>query len=175
MKRAFMGLAIVGLLSGCSSLSVSTDYSATADFSEIQTYQYTDTGQTAEEYNQLTHDRIVAALHRQAQEAGLTRVERDPDVLLGYYVSVDEQLVLNTTQMGYGFGPYWGRAGVGSTMTTASTHTQGTLVIDLWDDEEDKLVWRAIIRDTVRANPEQNAERINRGIASAFSDFPPGN
>ena len=45
-------------------------------------------------------------------------------------------------------------------------------MIDLWDDDEDQLVWRAIITDTVRANPDKNAERINRGIASAFADFP---
>jgi hypothetical protein len=163
----------VTLLSGCSSLRVATDYSAAADFSEIRTYQYRDTGQTAERKNQLVHDRIVAALHREAQASGLTETESNPDVLLGYYVSVDEQLVLNTTHMGYGWGPRWGTMGMGSSMTTASTHVQGTLVIDMWDDDEDQLVWRAIITDTVRSNPDQNADRINRGIASAFADFPP--
>lgn len=173
MRRAFIGVVILGLLSGCSSLQVSTDYSAAVDFSQIKTYQYHDSGQTAERKNQLVHDRIVAALHREAQASGLEEVESGADVLLGYYVGVDEQLVLNTTHMGYGWGPRWGTMGMGSSMTTASTHTQGTLVIDMWDDDEDQLVWRGIVTDTVRANPDKNAERVNRGIATAFADFPP--
>ena len=112
-------------MSGCSSLRVATDYSAAVDFTEVKTYQYTDTGQTAERKNQLVHDRIVAALHREAQASGLSEVKSDPDVLLGYYVSVDEQLVLNTTHMGYGYPYRWGAMGMGSSMTTASTHTSG--------------------------------------------------
>ena len=106
--------------------------------------------------------------------SGLREVTSDADVVVTYYASIEEQLQFDTMYTGVGG---WGGRRMGVGMSTASTRTttyqEGTLVVDIWQAGEDKLVWRGIISDTLRDNPERNAEMINRGIARAFEDFPP--
>jgi len=171
-----VGLLAVGLLSGCSSMRVVTDYSEAADFTQFKTFQYKNTDTTVEGSNPLVHTRIVEALRREMTAAGLTEVESDPDVYISYYGSTSQQVVFNTTHMGYGWGTSsWHRSGMSmtSSRTTASTFTSGTLVIDIWDARAKELVWRGEVTDSLSNNPNQNADRINRGIVNALAQFPP--
>ena len=88
---------------------------------------------------------------------------------------VAEQIVVNTTHMGYTWGPswHWHRAGFGGTTTTVRTYERGTLVIDIWEASEKLLVWRGIVEDVLRDNPARVADSIDRGIRRVFGRFPP--
>ena len=69
--------------------------------------------------------------------------------------------------MGYGgYGGYgmgwggWGMGGMGSSTTYATTYTEGTLIIDGYDPEEKKLVWRGTGTVTVKAKPEKQIKQV---------------
>ena len=57
--------------------------------------------------------------------------------------------------------------------TRATTLTQGTLMIDVWDAAENQLVWRGTVSDSVSGNAQRDADKIDRGIERAFRNFPP--
>lgn len=177
-RRYLPLIAVCGLvmLTGCSSMSVWTDYSEGVDFSELETFQYRDSSTNLSSSSPLVHQRIVTALEQQMVASGMKKVDSNPDVLVSYYASTTEQLQFRTTYTGVSS---WGRrrrgwgVGMSGSTTTASTFEQGTLVIDVWEAQENQLVWRAEIEDSLSSNPDRNQDRINNGIAKAFRDFPP--
>ena len=177
MKRVITGLMLVVLLAGCSSMRVSTDFSEAADFMQFKTFQYKETDFTVATANPLVHARIVEAIRHGIVESGLSEVESDPDVYVSYYGSMSQEIRLNTTSTGYSWGSsrHWHGHGMGLSTATTTSHTitTGHLLIDIWDAQENILVWRGQVSDTLSGSPGQDADRINRGIASVLSEFPP--
>ena len=176
MKRAFLGVIALGLLIGCSSTSVHTDYSVDADFSKFRTFEYRDSANTVERTAPLAHQRIVAAIREGMTSSGLTEVESNPDVFVTYYGSTDQQLQFSTMYTGVS---HWGRSsrhmgmGMASSSTRTTTVTQGTLMIDVWDAADNAMVWRGVAGSSLSQNPDRNTDTINRAIERAFNDFPP--
>ena len=168
-------LIVLGLLAGCSSKSVVFDYSENADFTQYRTFKYEPTNTTLEAQNQLVHTRIVEALRRELTAAGLTEDDQDPDIYVSYYGSTSEEIRLNTTYMGYNSWSSRHRhsMGMASSTTTATTLTTGTLLIDIWDARESVLIWRGEVSDSLSGDPGRDADRINRGVESVLSNFPP--
>lgn len=175
MKPLTCGLVVLTLVAGCSSMKVQTDHLPEADFSAFETFMYVESDTTLAESDPLAHGRIVAAIRREMTAAGLTEVEANPDVDVTYYAAVDQQVQFQTTYMAGG----WSRRGwrgafsTGTSTTRPVTFEQGTLVIDVWEVAENQLVWRGVVTDTLGSNPQKNADRVNRGIARVFEDFPP--
>ena len=63
------------------------------------------------------------------------------------------------------------------TTTTASTYTEGILIVDIWDAREETLVWRGSAIATVSANPEKNAKKIDKAVkklAKKWEKMKPG-
>jgi hypothetical protein len=84
-----------------------------------------------------------------------------------------------TTGMGYGgyygYGPRWGW-GPGMTMSTTTVseynYTVGTLVIDVFDAKEEKLIWESIATKTVDDNPETREKNLPKVIAKIMAPYP---
>jgi hypothetical protein len=95
---------------------------------------------------------------------GLEQVDSDPDLYVTYHLTSKENLVVSTSGMGYGgYGRGWGRygGGVGMSTTTASTYTEGTLILDAYEPEEKKMVWRGTGTVTLKSKPEKVTQQIN--------------
>ena len=76
-----------------------------------------------------------------------------------------------------GFGPGWGRrgfGGFGTETTSASTYTEGTLVIDIFDGKTKELIWRGTATDTLSGKPEKNEKKLTKVVEKMFEEFPPG-
>jgi len=176
MKRALLAAMMIAFAAGCSTMSVNTDYSVDADFSQYRTFQYQNSDNDVEAASPLVHQRIVNAIRQGMSNAGLEEVEGTPDVYVTYHGSTSQQIRFDTTYMTMSnwHRPGWHSGmGVTSSSTRATTITQGTLVIDIWDASTNTLVWRAIATDTLSQNPERNTNAINRAVERAFRDFPP--
>lgn len=176
MRRLVYGVIVLGLLAGCSSMSVQTDYSADFDFSQVRTFQYRDSDGTVAGSDQLAHQRIAAAITHEMTAAGFNEVDSDPDVVVTYYGSTSQGLRFQTTYMGantWSRGVRAGGVGMATSSTRAVSYQQGTLVIDVWEPAENQLVWRGVVDDTLSSNPDRNTKRIKSGVERAFRDFPP--
>ena len=53
-------------------------------------------------------------------------------------------------------------AAMGSAVTTTSTYTEGTLIVDAYETSEKNMVWRGTGTVTVKSKPEKQAAQIDK-------------
>jgi hypothetical protein len=169
MKKA-LGIAAVAVLIAlpAAAQKVQIDYDKTVDFSKYKTFAWVDTEDSLQQMSPLMHSRLKNAIEHQFGSSGITQVKPDqsPDFYITYHTDAKDEVHYNTTNYGYGYGRGWYRGGaLGSSTTTATTYTKGTLIIDLWDAKTKNLIWRGVSTATVPENPEKGAKLIDSTIA----------
>jgi len=175
MRRYFGVLILITIAAvSAAAMDVHVDYDRSGRFSWYKTFAWIDSDETSlEGHNDLMHSRIKNAIEYYLSQGRLTEVTEDPDLYVTYHAGSQEAVRINTAAMGYGFpgswtwDPYWfgpGGAGVGLSTTSVSTYEQGTLVIDIWDAREKKLVWRGTAIDVFSDDPKKADKLINKAI-----------
>lgn len=82
----------------------------------------------------------MAAVVRELAARGLTRVDANADLRVAYLAAAGFDLQVASVSFGYTVNPvYSGLVPAGSAMWDVTT---GTLVIDLFDNKTDKIVFR---------------------------------
>ena len=146
---------------------ITIDYAHEFDFSSVETFQYIRT-EESNAPDDLTDNRIKNAIIRELAEGGLHSASSDPDLYITYHLSSKEGTVYNTTSFGYGgFHGGWGAWGGGmdAATTTATTYTEGTLIVDAYGPDEKKMVWRGTGTVTVKSKPEKQQKQIDKILA----------
>ncbi len=170
MKKA-LGLVFVLALAATPAMAqkVTIDYAHDYDFEAIKTFQYVATDDSDVKGNDLMDQRIEDMIKKELREGGATEVQENPDIYVTYHFTSKENTSYNTTSMGYGgYGGYyggwggWGMGGMGTSTTYATTYTEGTLIIDLYDPETKKLVWRGTGTVTVKSKPEKQIKQVEK-------------
>jgi len=155
---------------------------------KIETYAWYETSETSmADGSPLMHQRIIEDIETYLIRGRGQRVESDPDVYFTYHTDSKETVSVNTSSYGYGYpsawsmGGYYGRYGgygyggygsMGSSSTTVSTYETGTLIIDVWDAETEKLIWRGTAAGiTVSDNPNKMAKRITKAIRKIVAQW----
>ena len=124
--------------------------------------------------DELNHARIVRAIEAVFGGKGLARVEAsaNPDVLVAYHASFDENLEI--TGSAHGLGPFglggdrWGSARVQPVVV-------GTLVVDISDARTGAIVWRSLASSDIRPTdkPESRDKKITKATEKMFKNYPP--
>jgi hypothetical protein len=169
-KSLTLGTAL--LFSIAAFAEVKTDYDRNANFSNYKTYSWGNV-HTA---NPLWIDRIKSAVNSALAAKGLTLVETGGDVsVMAMEMTADHQ-TLNTYYDNFGFG--WGWRGFGDSFgtstTTEQTYRVGTLVVDAFDTNAKKLIWRGSASDTLSDKSDKNIKLLNKAVAKMFQRFPAG-
>ena len=176
-----LGALLVATLCGCASLTVSSDYDPSFDFSDYRTWSWLPGPQGGSEdpriANELVDDRVRAAVEKQLTARGYElRSTGTPDFRVRYHAAVEDAVDVRMLNRSYGYGPGWGgpRGGV-VTETYARKYEQGTLILDIVDANSEKLVWRGFAQAEVdrSATPEQRRQRIGDAIRQILAGFPP--
>ena len=169
MKRAVIASCCVLLVATVVwAAKAHVDYDADVDFSKINTFQYVDTPESSiEGNNPLMHGRIIAIIESTLIEAGLQKVDSDPDVYVTYHATTGERSSFSTTGFGYGGwggrGRHWG-GGAGTSITREHVHTDGTLLVDAWSAETKNLVWRGSSTRALKAKPNKQERQIQKAL-----------
>ena len=61
----------------------------------------------------------------------------------------------------------------GTSTTTEQVYEVGTLVVDLFDTNTKRLLWRGSASDTLSAKSGKNIKNLDRDVAKMFERFPP--
>ena len=183
MRKVSLGIAVLIALvaTPVAAQKVHVDYDKSVDFDSFQTFawQAPKDSSLAEE-NPLMDSRIQSAIESQLTTGGLREDTQNPDLYVTYHCSTKEEVRFNTTSMGYGYGggwgydPYWGGAGgmgMGSSTTTAHTYERGSLVIDMWDANTNKAVFRGTAEAVVKGKPEAAAKQIDKAVTKIVKKF----
>ena len=160
---------------GCSSISTTSDYDPSVDFTSYNTFSiYDGTIEGSElETAPLVKKRILEAIENEMGKKGFTKDDSgNSDLIVFTQVGTTEKT--NVTDYGYGYGSWWGPYPYGRNIDV-SYYTQGSLIIDLVDNAKDELIWRgigtAVVQD--RGTPEERQKFIDEAVAKILSDYPP--
>lgn len=167
-RTAVLMIIVAAGASRAAAQDVKVDWDRTARFAIYDTYSWSrDTRLTG---NALLDRRIVDAIDAQLHAGGLRYSDRgDGDVMLAAYVATKDRAMLNGFYADWR-GSNWG--GVGATGIVDEL-TQGTLIVDIFDAQTGRLVWRAMATGSISNNPKKNAKRVSKAIEKMFRDLPP--
>ena len=177
MKARIFGVVGAALFAaGCSGISTTTDWDRTVDFSGFTTYSWIET--QGEAANDITNNRIKAAIDAGLAQHGLRKVDSGGDLAVGYQVSTDQQSSYTTMSTGWGtgWGGGWGGGwGMGTSQTTQQTWNVGTLVLAMFEQNGKTMVWTGSASADIDGNrsPEDRENQITSAVTKMLSDFPP--
>ena len=110
--------------------------------------------------------RVTDMIIKEFKEGGLTQVEENPDIYVTYHFTTEDRTSYTTTNFGYGgywggWGGWgWGGPAMGTSTTQQINYTDGTLIVDAYDGNEKKMIWRGTGTVTVKAKPEKQVKQV---------------
>ena len=170
MKNTSLRTAAAFLLFASAVLAlVKTDYDRSAKFARYRTYSW----QNVSTRDPLMVDRIKSDVNAALAAKGWTEVPSGGDMELVAIETARDQQTFNTFYDGFGGARRWyGPGGFGES-TTTETYKVGTLVIDIFDANNKKLIWRGSASDTLADNSDKNVKNLQNSVEKMFKHFPP--
>lgn len=185
MKKSFLIIGVIlvlVLVNSCSSLKVYSDVDPSADWSKYKTYEYYGWAEESDKIlNSLDRDRFENAFGEEFKARGLEYVEKGGDMIVTLFIVVEQKkgATATTTHMGggyggyYGYGPGYGWGGGHSTTSIQEyDYAVGTLVCDVFDAKDEKLIWEGIGTKTVDEDPQSRDKNIPKSVKAIMSKFP---
>ena len=181
-----LGIALM-LLSSCATTKVKFDYDKSIDFTKFKTYEYYGWSENSDKIlNQFDKDRIEKAFGQEFKKRDMKFVESNGDLVVTLYIVNEKKTETSatTTSMGgayggYGYGGYYGYGpgygwGMGHSTTTYNTYDYnvGTLIIDVYDAKEKRLIWESIGSKTIDENPQTRDESIPKSVEAIMKPYP---
>jgi hypothetical protein len=174
-KFSIFSVILIALvfLAGCSSISVNQDYDPAFDFSKLKSFGFIPISSEAG-IDQLSADKLGNAIKTELLAKGY-KLETPAD--FGVALMFSQQTKTNIQSYGYGYGyGGWGRAGMyGTGGVDVTQYQQGTLIIDIIDMSQQKLIWRGTGSGAMSDSPsvETRTENINNAVDQILAQFPP--
>ena len=170
-------LAILFMVTSCTSVRVAADYYKNANFATYKTFAFFKTGIDKAEISDLDKRRILRAIEAEMLAKGFTKSE-NPDLLISLFTKSNQRVDVYNNSWGYGgwgwggFGPGWGWGW--NQQPSVSTRTEGVLYIDLIDANKKELVWQGMGTGYLTQNMEKKEERIKEFVSKIMEKYPPG-
>ena len=196
-KMKFFVLPVLALvfLSSCVSVSVLADYDKEANFKEYKTYAFYKTGIDKAQISDLDKKRILKAIEAEMSSRGFVK-SQDPDLLVSIFTKEREEVDVYNNFGGFGFGRFgfggfggfgfggfggfynpwfFGPGFAGGFGPNVSTRTEGSLYIDLIDNQSKSLVWQGRGKGTLNniKNIEKKEKRIKEFVSEILGEYPP--
>jgi hypothetical protein len=187
--KNYLYLFLVALITaGCgSSVSVTSDYDKTTDFSKYKTFSYYGWADNSDKIlTQFDKDRIESAFKSEFAKRGMTANQNNGDAIISLYIVVDQKTSYSSYTDHYNNGMYGGmyagryRYGYGvgygmgssTTTTTENKYAVGTLIVDVFDANDKKQIWQGIGKKTIDEKKNKREERINAAVAKIMKEYP---
>lgn len=171
-------LAVI-FLAGCAGgPTVRVDQDTAANLSQYRTFGFYDRLETDKpRYSTLTTARLKDATIREMERLGYRHDESKPDLLVNFSANVSDRQDVTKTPASvrgvYGYRPAAYRAWSGYAYDIdVREYKAGTLIIDLIDARQKRLVWRGIAEGELNKKDQKDpAATIDRAVTGIFSKF----
>ena len=180
LKNTLLLLGIL-LMTQVNAQKVHTDFDKDADFTKFKTFAFLGwQNNSGDILNDLDKERLRKAFISEFDQRQLVNAEEDEADLAITLFLVVEQKTSTTAYTDYYSGSYggyrrgaWGWGGGSSTTTySESDYLQGTLVMDVYDNETKNLVWQAVSSSTIKENPKKREKSIPKSVKKIMKNFP---
>ena len=176
MIRTRKAISMIAMTISLATISIAqevkTDYDRNANFGQYKTFSF----EKVQTKNPLLIDRITSAVTAALTARGLNQVSSGGDISIVAIEMTKEQQTLNTFYDNFGgdWGWRWGGGfEEGESTTTTDTYRVGTLVVDLFDSKNKKLIWRGSESDVLSDKSSKNVKKLNKGVEKLLKEFPP--
>ena len=155
---------------------VSAGYDKTAAFSNYKTYTFDSKGGAR---NPIVNQMIIDATERELKSRGLTKVDDNADLKIVFLAASGFNLQVAAVSFGYNVNPAY--SGLVPSAGTASWDVvTGTLLIDLFDQKTERIVFRGTAKDTLQRAPTADiaadaktvSKTVNKVITKIFKKYP---
>ncbi len=190
MRKLLIPIMLIFLVS-CSTLQVTNNWDKSVNFKEFNTFSmYPWDKQNNKLINELDKQTIIMSVKSEMERRGFKYVEKSGELVVSIFVTLqnktDYQAYTNhyggyagygggwgyygsPWAYGYGWGPgYYG----GSTTIRSVNYVQGTLIIDIFEVSNKKLIWQGIGSGEVDDDPATRDRRLPKSISHIFRKFP---
>jgi len=149
------------------------NYDRSANFGLYKTYRWVNLEGAVPD--DLVDQAIKRAIDEQLAQKGLTKVEKDADLYIGYQAVILLEKGVNLFGTRDGFGGGAGGWSSASVQGQTSTIPVGTLVVDVYDREKKQLVWRGDATKTIdlHKDPDKNYKNLQKAMTKLFKNYPP--
>jgi|GEM_PF-378953 hypothetical protein len=166
-------LLAFALLLGCTSARVQRAYDPTVDFSRYQTFCWLkgcefEVKGPAYLQDAAVRERVKSALVRVLEKKGLRYSDQNPDLMVGFQVSMQDEKMLVTENQSEDVV-----YSMGFPKTREVTLLSGTLTLHLADRQLGAVVWQSSVHGYLEPTPDLSEENIRQGIELALKEFPP--
>jgi len=171
MKKILILGMVAIIFTSCATIDVATDYDTEVNFEKYDTYAFFKPGIDQAEISDLDKKRILRAIDFELSQKGMTKSE-NPNLLVSIFTQTKEKVNVYQNNFGYGWGwnPYfWG--GMGG--VNSYTSIEGTLFIDLIDQERNELIWQGLGTGILSDDMRKKEEKIKKIVAKILEQFPP--
>ncbi len=176
LLAAILAVTMLMLLSACSSTSDTyANVDPAVDFSAYKTYGFIDNpSSNSQGYESLETSFLKVAVAQQMNQRGY-HYDKQPDLLLNFYIHTKEKLHTYSTPVAHGYYGYrsynsWGGYAY---ETQVQQYTEGTLNIDVVDAHTNKLVWEGVLTGRLTDQDVANLEAtVDAAVKQVFTNFP---
>lgn len=188
MKKFIIPILLVFLYS-CTSFEVTNNHDKNVDFKKFNTYSLypwdKHNDKTINEYDKQT---IISSIKSEMERRGYKYVEKNGDLIVSTFVVLENKTSYQAYTNHYGgyagYGGGWGYYGSpwaygygwgpGYSTTTVSKvdYLQGTLIIDIFELSNKKLIWQGIGSGEVTEDPATRDRRLPKRISHIFRKYP---
>lgn len=160
---------------GCSSISVSSDYNESTDFTALKTFSWLlKTPEGAIDLgggNPLARQRIQDAVAAELANKGFMEIiDGKSDFYVTYFVGTQERIQVQPMQ-----GPLMRPYRMGMGYAEVYQYEEGTLILDLLDSKKQHVIWRGVAKGEVdwQRSHEEKTELIDEAVHKVLATFPP--
>lgn len=172
-KNTLLFVIAVGILSGCSSMKVSSEHEADYAFSNIKTYQWiAGPADILDEDDTYTHESIEQALKNELSIKGWNQIEEEEtsDVQVASYIKLKEYQEYASTDTrerefsgGFTFNQDSKSWGYEEREPDLEVYTveEGTLTVLLFDTQTGERIWRGTLKTKIdRSSPVEKQQAL---------------
>ena len=173
MKNSLFLALVLGIAVACS-VRVNSKTDPSVDFTKYKTFcwlngcEFTYSGPTYLE-DTLLREKIKNAIIAEMEKKGLTHQEDNPDLLLDFHISVENE----TSVVYHHREDDYQHQFQSFPEQEVINYLVGTIVIDMVDRVEARMVWRSEAIGYMDVHPDLSEKNIRKGITTALKDFPP--
>lgn len=167
------------LLASCAGVSVMQDYSPTADFSNLRTWDWLSAESRRIDLkvrDQRIEGIIRASIESELGTKGLRKeTSGEPSFRVTYLLVLEEGLESQTINEYAGGSWTYRQYGPPITMTYGALEQVGSLIIDIYDVETKELIWRGAGQAKVHRtqDADERRELAEEAVRKILEQFPP--
>jgi Domain of unknown function (DUF4136) len=175
--RGIAGIVLVGLFTGCASLSVKSDFNPSVDFDSFKTFAWISehplVGMPAGS-NPLLEQRIIDVTEELLTAKGYRYVANPgtADFVVGFAVGAEDKVRIDSYPTRYRGTWHWSPVYVQD--VNVRQYTEGRLTVDIFDVATQQPAWHGwATKNITGTDPNASRTALREVLAAILAKFPP--